>query len=225
MTATSSENGLFQFEMPSDRSYRFGAQMTGDYMNGLTTLDLVIIQKHLLGIKKISNPYKLIAADANNDQKISTSDILALRNLILGNTLKLEKSDSWRFVDGKYNFVNTDNPWLSGNDNMYYILIDNLKENIMDNNFVALKVGDVNNSVKVNGADNLDQRNSTNLIYDNDVFKAGEIVEVPVFISGLENMEGIQFSMSYNSDMLELCLLYTSTSPRDRTRSRMPSSA
>ena len=32
-------------------------------------------------------------------------------------------------------------------------------------------------------------------------------------------------SISINSDRISLCLLYTSPSPRDRTRSRMPSSA
>lgn len=204
MTATTSANGLFQFDMPSDRSYRFGAQKTGDYVNGLTTLDLVIIQKHLLGIKAIANPYKLMAADANNDKKVTTSDILALRNLILGNTLKLDNSDSWRFVDSRYNFENTDNPWSSGNDDMYYILIHNLTENMMDNNFVALKVGDVNNSVKITDPEGIEHRNSVDLVCNNKLFKAGEIVEVPVFISMSDKMEGIQFSMTYNSEMLEL---------------------
>ena len=36
------------------------------------------------------------------------------------------------------------------------------------------------------------------------------------------------FARRYNADILdidEVCLLYTSPSPRDRTRSRMPSSA
>ena len=34
-----------------------------------------------------------------------------------------------------------------------------------------------------------------------------------------------RFLSTFNSDQLSCCLLYTSPSPRDRTRSRMPSSA
>ena len=36
---------------------------------------------------------------------------------------------------------------------------------------------------------------------------------------------GTSFIDYYNTNMVETCLLYTSPSPRDRTRSRMPSSA
>ena len=39
------------------------------------------------------------------------------------------------------------------------------------------------------------------------------------------NLEIIKQSPGYDIDILCSCLLYTSPSPRDRTRSRMPSSA
>eukprot|EP00657_Telonema_sp_P-1_P012727 TRINITY_DN9477_c0_g1_i1.p1 TRINITY_DN9477_c0_g1~~TRINITY_DN9477_c0_g1_i1.p1 ORF type:complete len:100 (+),score=34.28 TRINITY_DN9477_c0_g1_i1:112-411(+) len=42
------------------------------------------------------------------------------------------------------------------------------------------------------------------------------------FYHGLPEMFG---ALSSERDQLKLCLLYTSPSPRDRTRSRMPSSA
>ena len=35
----------------------------------------------------------------------------------------------------------------------------------------------------------------------------------------------VQEDFSYQADLSNVCLLYTSPSPRDRTRSRMPSSA
>ena len=44
-----------------------------------------------------------------------------------------------------------------------------------------------------------------------------------------ENETGISFNrstkLSFKGDTVKPCLLYTSPSPRDRTRSRMPSSA
>ena len=37
--------------------------------------------------------------------------------------------------------------------------------------------------------------------------------------------EGLSYELGANGTAIEGCLLYTSPSPRDRTRSRMPSSA
>ena len=41
----------------------------------------------------------------------------------------------------------------------------------------------------------------------------------------LMHQPGEQYTYSMGMDVLGCCLLYTSPSPRDRTRSRMPSSA
>ena len=46
-----------------------------------------------------------------------------------------------------------------------------------------------------------------------------------VYQSLLNSKSGISFSEEYKEHNLKSCLLYTSPSPRDRTRSRMPSSA
>ena len=62
--------------------------------------------------------------------------------------------------------------------------------------------------------------------------KQPHIVEgdsVPTQPETLQKVEGKEFLFDYNSEVLSgritFCLLYTSPSPRDRTRSRMPSSA
>lgn len=199
------EHGLYQFEIPSDRSYRISAQKTGDFMNGLTTLDLVMIQKHILNIKKLANPYKLIAADANNDRKITATDILELRKLILGTANSLPaSSDSWRFIDANYEFLNEDNPWQANDADMYGIVIENLNEHTAGNNFVAVKVGDVNNSVDLTGTGQLEPRNVFSMIYDNMIFSAGNTIEIPFYASMAENVEGLQFSLSFNNDILDL---------------------
>jgi hypothetical protein len=53
-------------------------------LNGLTTFDLVLISKHILGIEPLGSPWKLIAADANKSGSVTTADIIAFRKLILG---------------------------------------------------------------------------------------------------------------------------------------------
>lgn len=53
-------------------------------LEGVTTMDIILIQKHILGIKSLDSPYKIIAADVNNSQSITASDIAEIRKLILG---------------------------------------------------------------------------------------------------------------------------------------------
>jgi hypothetical protein len=45
-----------------------------------------MIQRHILGLQALDSNYKLIAADANNDGKVTASDLTDLRKLILGVT-------------------------------------------------------------------------------------------------------------------------------------------
>jgi len=81
-------------------------------LNGVTTNDLVLIQKHILGIEFFDSPWKRIAADANQDGKVTTSDIIVLRKLILGITTELPNGKSWRFLPLDYTFPNPANPFL-----------------------------------------------------------------------------------------------------------------
>jgi hypothetical protein len=53
-------------------------------LNGVSTYDLVLISKHILGIESLNSPYKMIAADANKSGSITTFDIVELRKMILG---------------------------------------------------------------------------------------------------------------------------------------------
>lgn len=80
-------------------------------LNGVTTNDLVLISKHILGIQPFDSPWKYIAADANQDGKVSTSDIVALKKLILGITTELPNGKSWRFVPQDYTFPDPTNPF------------------------------------------------------------------------------------------------------------------
>ncbi|MCB0525024.1 MAG: HYR domain-containing protein, partial [Saprospiraceae bacterium] len=80
-------------------------------LNGITTYDLVLISKHILGIEPLGSPYKMIAADANKSNSITTFDIVEIRKLILGIYQSLPGNDSWRFIDNSYVFPNPSNPF------------------------------------------------------------------------------------------------------------------
>ncbi|MBK6931828.1 MAG: hypothetical protein IPH12_13575 [Saprospirales bacterium] len=82
-----------------------------DPLNGVSTFDLVLINKHILGLEPLNTPYRMIAADANNSRSITTFDIVELRKLILGIYTELPNNTSWRFVDKAYQFPNANNPF------------------------------------------------------------------------------------------------------------------
>jgi len=114
-------------------------------LNGVTTYDLVLIRKHILGIEYLNSPYKIIAADANKSNYISTIDIVIIRRLILFIDTEFENNTSWRFVPATFVFPTPSNPFST-----YFpecLHVDLSAENAINNvDFIAIKVGDVDNS-------------------------------------------------------------------------------
>jgi len=51
---------------------------------GLTTLDIIAVQRHILGLEILPKPFGWIAADVNNSGSITTLDIVLIRQVILG---------------------------------------------------------------------------------------------------------------------------------------------
>ena len=139
--------GNYTQQLVKGYSYTVKASKNNDShkTNGVTTLDIALIQSHILQKSLMSNPYKLIAADVNGDGKISTLDIVLMKRLILGldttfiNTKTGEKR-LWAFVDSSYQFPDTTNPFYF-KDSISYIGI-NL--NLTCQTFIGIKLGDVN---------------------------------------------------------------------------------
>jgi len=76
-----------------------------DQLNGVSTLDLIHIQRHILGLELLESPYQLIAADINSSKDINGIDLVELRKLILGIYTEFPNNTSWRFIDSGYKFV------------------------------------------------------------------------------------------------------------------------
>ncbi|MFT6810401.1 MAG: hypothetical protein ACJA01_003644 [Saprospiraceae bacterium] len=85
-----------------------------DVRNGVSASDLVLMRNHLIGEKIIENALQLKAADANGDDKVSSSDIILLQRIILGFNSVFPNSDSWTF-DPPTNEIdpNTDPTYIS----------------------------------------------------------------------------------------------------------------
>ena len=80
---TTGVDGQFSFNaIPMNNGYTVLPERNDDYKNGVSTFDLVLIQKHILGIEKLNSPYKVIASDINNDERVTAIDLVELRKLI-----------------------------------------------------------------------------------------------------------------------------------------------
>ena len=80
-------SGHFEFiGMVEGQEYSIEPSKDGDDRNGITTLDILLIQRHLLGVRPFDSPYKRIAADVNGSKTITTLDLLLMRALSVSYT-------------------------------------------------------------------------------------------------------------------------------------------
>ncbi len=136
------ENGYYDFGYhENDKSYKVVSTKMDDYLKGVSTIDLVMIQRHILQLALLDNPYKIIAADINPDDFIKSSDLSSLRKVILGVDDGFPQQNNWRFVNKDFSFSDPSDPLSDLIEEEYNIPSLNTDMNI---DFVAVKIGDVN---------------------------------------------------------------------------------
>ncbi|MFK7773366.1 MAG: PKD domain-containing protein [Saprospiraceae bacterium] len=140
---TTNSTGTYEFlDLTQGEDYTITPFKNDAPANGLTALDLAIIQQHILGTNFLSSPYKIIASDANNSGTITALDLVAIQNVIIGNATSFPNNTSWRFVPEDYIFPDPMNPFSPGFPEE--ITIYSLGADSLDENFIAIKIGDVN---------------------------------------------------------------------------------
>lgn len=112
-------------------------------LNGVTSYDLTLLSRHILGIEPLDSPYKIIAADANLDGKVTSFDIVLLRKLILGQIDQLPHGKSWRFIPADFVFPNPNNPFTPAFPEKITVpgTLDMQPNNFR---FIGVKIGDLN---------------------------------------------------------------------------------
>ena len=188
---------LFNNYLPLSTDYTVTPTKDDNPMNGVSTFDLVLISKHILGTDPLNSPYKIIAADANKSNSVTTFDILELRKLILGIYTELPNNTSWRFIDKSFTFADPGNPFASlpFAEN---ISLGAAQASQMDDDFTGIKIGDVNSTVIANATQQADDRSAGTLLMDvedRDV-KAGETFDVT--FKTAEQVQGFQFTLNLN---------------------------
>lgn len=104
--------------------------------NGLSTLDMVAVRKHIEGVEPF-DLYQKTAADVNKDNFIDQEDLAIIRNCIISSP-KLFACPEYRFVSEEH-------------DEFAFQYVDHYETNKLfaDHNitFVPIKLGDVNHTI------------------------------------------------------------------------------
>ena len=182
--------------------------------NGVTTFDIVLMSKHILGIQELNSPYKMIAADVNQSGTITTFDMVELRKLILFIDNNFRNNTSWRFVDKAFVFPNTSNPFETSFPEIYSI--NDLAEDEQAD-FVGVKIGDVNGSASPNSLINSEERSNGNTLLFNIMDQkmvAGMEYEIDFLAKDFKAIAGYQFSLNFDTDALEFAGIESGVLPQ-----------
>jgi hypothetical protein len=202
-SSVSGNSGIVSFNVTSAGQYTIAPQKDINPLNGVSTYDLLLMQKHLLGIKSLTSPYKLIAADVNNNCNISISDIIELRKLILAPVgATFNSNTSWRFVDGGYTFPNPNKPCNFMETKMF----DVQNSGLNSANFIAVKVGDVSGDHTPNSLLGTETRNSVGTLtfgVAEQQLVAGQEYSVEVTAEDFVGVQGYQYTMEFDANLVE----------------------
>jgi len=138
LTIPNNANGTYQINnLLIGGSFNVTPSKITNAVEGVTTFDNVMIQQHILGHTTLS-PYKMIGADVNDSGSVTTFDMVLIRKLIL----QLD-TENWKFIPADYEFPDPANPFNG------YPEVDPFSPlivNMNDRDFIAIKMGDMNDS-------------------------------------------------------------------------------
>ena len=184
------DEGKYNFpEMESQGDYMIKPSKNDGILEGVSTLDLVMIQRHILGSLKLNSAYKMIAADVNNDNKITAADLVELRKVILGLSDKFKNNTSWKSIDGKYTFPDQTRPF-DYNYPLYHQFFTPKGNMIAD--FIGVKIGDVNNSFVANANNQSKPRGSAAIEMKGVNAGQNEELKLDVQLIGINETDGLQ---------------------------------
>lgn len=197
MMRQTDSNGEYRFNnVQPGTTYNIEPRDENNPLNGVTTGDIIKIQNHILNKSTLSTPYKIIAADVNEDKSVSVSDIVMIRKLILGKIDQFSTGKSWKFVDQAYSFQNPASPLK---ENYPQSIAANTTGILNNVNFVGVKLGDVNGDFTLNFNDGeIESRNQATLSVENMEMRASEVVAVHLKNSDLLDIQGLQAAFALN---------------------------
>ena len=143
-TDTSGMDGIFDLEILLSEvqpGWKMKVVKNSAPLNGVSALDLVKTQKHILFLESLSSPLAKLAADFNESGTITALDIAGLTKLILGKIQNFNDGETWIVVPADTDFgPPTQNPPVLGDTT---ILLEDILNGVRQPNWIRIKKGDV----------------------------------------------------------------------------------
>ncbi|MCG8310185.1 MAG: T9SS type A sorting domain-containing protein [Cytophagales bacterium] len=188
--------GLYALDTYENESYVISAQKTDDprLNTGVTTLDIIKARRHLLKIQELNIPYQIVAADVNMSKSVTALDLALMRLVVLGAEKGFKDGINWLFIPEIYDL--TEDPFDFATDFEVHLTDQNV-----DLDFVAVKIGDVNNSWKSTTSGRIANRKVELKLENPGVENA--VIEIPVTAGDFKDISGYQFTVSWDPAQLE----------------------
>lgn len=163
---------------------------------GVSTLDLIAIQRHILSKKPFTSLAQYVAADANHDDAVNLLDIVAFRKTLLGVYGSFPGNTSWRFGVWPQSLASDD---LSTFQETKYIEV--LQGGTTQADFLGIKVGDMNGElasffgsqpIEIRGGEKLD------LSIEDVAMVPGKPVTIDIRAEEDMIIEGLQLGWIFN---------------------------
>jgi hypothetical protein len=201
LSQQSSAAGFFDMDVFVGEEYAIRGERTDNPLNGVTTFDIALMQRHILGTQFLNTPYKLIAADVNNDGKINVLDIAELRRVILGTYSEFPNNDSWKIIVDEPLQMGVTPPAHQTVLDLGYVVRD-----MEETNFIGVKIGDVNASHQASGLISSSERSlveDLRLQTEDRQIKAGEQVVMEITSDNIDGVFGYQGTINFDASVLE----------------------
>lgn len=195
---TNDAAGYYEFiGVTAGQDYTLTPTRNTNHVDGVTAIDLALIQRHILNVQMLDSPYKIIAADVDVSGLVTAIDLVKIQQLILGITSEFPDFNSWRFVDQRYNFVNPANPIQEAFPEVIELM--SLARDTANNDFIAMKIGDVNNTAM--GRPEL-ENGELNLVISESINAYGEQV-IEFRAADYTSISAYQFDVQFAADQME----------------------
>ena len=203
-TPTTDGNGDYVInKLAVGSEHEITPNLTERPLESVSTFDIVLINRHILGTGIFDSPYKIIAADANRSNSISVFDLVVIQRKILRLNGGFLDDNAWRFIPKSYVFLDPSNPFLE--DFPESINLNNITGDEVNQDFIAVKIGDVSYNVP-DSTNTAAPRNgkSLSLNIDNQSFAAGDPIIIPFSSTDLLQISGFQLELDFDPSKLEL---------------------
>jgi hypothetical protein len=207
---TTDDAGIYILsKLVEDKAYNIRPVKPGSLNEGLTTLDVIMLRQHINGEKPFDNPYKIIAADINFDNKVNIQDLNQLKLILMAGIEAFPGIRPWRFVDKAFVFTDPMDPFADDFTEVYNIAKHNKTDMKLD--FIGLKIGDFDGTcmVKPEVGDtviytgNSSRSTSHAIVLHDQMFNTGQQVTVNLNPNKNWDISGAQFSIRFDNDVLK----------------------